>query len=417
MKRIFSFIWIITGTQFIVSTLAIAQTPNTLWTKTYGGASSDKGCSVQECINGGFIITGRTRSFGAGDYDVYLIRIDANSDTLWTKTYGGNGCDEGYYIQECTDEGFIITGATTSFGAGSYDVYLIRTDSNGDTLWTKTYGGTTDDWGCSVQECTDEGFIITGATTSFGAGFSDVYLIRTNADGDTLWTKTYGGTTDDWSNSIDKCTEGGFVITGTTKSFGTGSSDVYLIRTNADGDTLWTRTYGGTNNDEGWSVQECAGGGFIITGMTRSFGAGSYDVYLIRTNTDGDTLWTRTYGGTCCEYGNSVDKCTEGGFIITGMTTSFDDGYENVYLVRTNSDGDTLWTQIYSGIGCAWGCSVQECAGGGFIITGMTTAGNSDVYLIRISETGVEERDCFTDAHNDRLEVYPNPCSKKTVIP
>jgi hypothetical protein len=205
-------------------------------------------------------------------------------DTLWTKTYGGTGGEDGLSVQECASGGFIIVGGTSSFGAGDCDVYLIRTDSNGDTLWTRTYGGTDREMGVSVQECTGGGFIITGETGPFGAG--DVYLIRTDADGDTLWTKTYGGIDDDGSHSVQECAEGGFVIAGGTSSFGAGLNDVYLIRTDSNGDTLWTKTYGGTNPDYGFSVQECASGGFVIVGRTHSFGADSGNVYLIRVGAE-----------------------------------------------------------------------------------------------------------------------------------
>ncbi|MCK4306801.1 T9SS type A sorting domain-containing protein [candidate division WOR-3 bacterium] len=416
MKRVFGLIGIIVGTQFIVSLPVIAEGPDTLWTKTYGGTGYDWGKSVQECAEGGFIIAGYTQSFGVDSSDVYLIRTDADGDTLWTKTYGGTNHDWGYSVQECASGGFIIAGVTWSFGAGWADVYLIRTDADGDTLWTKTYGGTNGDFGYSVQECTGGGFIIAGGTWSFGAGDCDIYLVRTNADGDTLWTKTYGGTDSDWGESVQECANGGFIIAGETKSFGAGSWDVYLIRTNADGDTLWTQTYGGTDYDYGESVQECANGGFIIAGTTRSFGAGSWDVYLIRTDTDGDTLWTKTYGGSSGDWGYSVQECAEGGFIIAGTTWS---RFDDVYLIRTNADGDTLWIKTYGGGGSDYGYSVQECASGGFIIAGETVfgAGYTDVYLIRTSETGVEEETGNRHkAIGISLEVYPNPCFGKAVI-
>ncbi|MCK4307994.1 T9SS type A sorting domain-containing protein, partial [candidate division WOR-3 bacterium] len=190
------------------------------------------------------------------------------------------------------------------------------------------------------------------------------------------------------------------------------------IRTDADGDTLWTKTYGGTHDDVGYSVQECAGGGFIIAGETRSFGAGEYDVYLIRTDENGDTLWTKTYGGTSRDRGYSVEECASGGFIITGYTYSFGAGNCDVYLIRTDTDGDTLWTGIYGGTDYDWGCSVQECANGGFIIAGQTEsfgAGYSAVWLIRISETGVEEQKELR-VESLELRVFPNPCMGKALI-
>ena len=367
---------------------------DTLWTKTYGGSGWDEGHSVQECSDGGFIIAGETESFSPGEYDVYLIRTDKNGDTLWTKTYGGPDWDRGYSVQECSDGGFIIAGETGGCfdcGSSTVDVYLIRTDENGDTLWTKTYGGTEGDGSFSVEECSDGGFIIAGGTRSFGSGKADVYLIRTDKNGDTLWTKTYGGPERDEAYSVQECSDGGFIITGETKSFDADSVDVYLIRTDKNGDTLWTKTYGGPKYDGGYSVQECSDGGFIIAGETESWG---YYVYLIRTDENGDTLWTKTYGKGIDNTGYSVQKCKSGGFIIAGKESSFDE-WDDIYLIRTDENGDTLWTKTYGGSDPDRGWSVQECSDGGFIVVGGTMsfgAGGYDVYLIRIKpEQGIEE--------------------------
>ena len=363
------------------------------WTRTYGGIGFDFGREVQETEDGGFIIVGWTNSFGAGDYDVYLIRTDANGDTLWTKTYGGINSDGGNSIQQTRDGGFIIVGSTRSFGAGESDVYLIRTDANGDTLWTKTYGGTDYDWGYSIQQMEDGGFIIVGGTNSFGAGDYDVYLIRTDANGDTLWTKTYGGADREWGYSIQQMEDGGFIVAGFTRSFGAGGSDVYLIRTDANGDALWIKTYGGVNSDWGNSIQQTKDGGFIIVGGTNSFGAGDYDVYLIRTDANGDTLWTRTYGSADYDdCGASVQQTKDGGFIIVGGTRSFGAGDYDVYLIRTDANGDTLWTRTYGSADYDdYGASVQQTEDGGFIIVGRALCsyetGESDVYLIRIKPT------------------------------
>ncbi|MGB3478637.1 MAG: T9SS type A sorting domain-containing protein [bacterium] len=162
--------------------LIYAQAPDTLWTKIYGGVEHDCGYSVQQTTDKGYIVTGYTGSFGAGGGDVYLIMTDSLGDTLWTKTYGGVDSEGGFSVQQTTDKGYIITGRTESFGAGSYDVYIIKTDSLGDTLWTKTCGGIEDDEGRSVKQTTDGGYIIAGHTWSFGAGYWDVYLIRLGPD-------------------------------------------------------------------------------------------------------------------------------------------------------------------------------------------------------------------------------------------
>jgi len=158
-----------------------------------------------------------------------------SAQTSWWRTYGGTTYDEGCSVQQTSDGGYIIAGHTLSFGAGRDDVYLIKTDASGDTQWTRTYGGTSYDFGCSVQQTSDSGYIIAGLTMSFGSGNGDVYLIKTNASGDTLWTKTYGGMNDDFGYSVRQTSDGGYIVAGLTGSFGAGSDDVYHIKTDANG--------------------------------------------------------------------------------------------------------------------------------------------------------------------------------------
>ncbi|MCK4576076.1 hypothetical protein KAU34_06690 [candidate division WOR-3 bacterium] len=214
--------------------LSYAQAPGTLWTKTYGGTESDIGSSVQQTSDGGYIIAGSTNSFGVDGTDVYLIKTDASGDTLWTRTYGGINGDQGYSVQQTSEGGYIVVGETDSFGAGFYDFYLVKTDSFGDTLWTKTYGGQFYESGESVQQTSDGGYIIGGYTDSFGAGKSDAYLVKTDANGDILWTKIFGGTSFEYGFSAEQTLDGGYIVTGYTWSYGSGYDDVYLIKTEPD---------------------------------------------------------------------------------------------------------------------------------------------------------------------------------------
>jgi hypothetical protein len=382
---------------------AIYLTPiasaQTRWWRTYGGASYEEAFSVQQTVDGGYVVAGFTYSFGAESGDVYLVKTDAQGDSLWTRTYGGPHTEVGRQTVQTEDSGYIIVGYTGPFYAMTSDVYLIKTTASGDTIWTRTYGGTPrSDWGFSVQQTADGGYVVAGGTESFGPGnpspYFNVYLVKTDASGDTLWTRAYGGMGFDDGYSVQQTTDGGYIIAGWTSSFGAGDYDVYLIKTNPSGDTLWTRTFGGTGADFGTCVQQTTDSGYIIAGYTHSFGAESTDVYLVKTSESGDTLWTRTYGGTYGDEAGSVQQTSDGGYILTAWTESFGPGTpecDNVYLVRTDASGDTLWTRTYGGMSPECGNSALQTSDGGYVVAGYTQsfgAGAMDVYLIKTDADG-----------------------------
>ncbi len=375
-------------------TLLSADVPDTSWMRLYGGYEDDWGYSIKQTRDGGFIVTGESNSFvsGLGRKSVYLVRTDNVGDTLWTKTYNRDFLNTGMSLQQTNDGGFIIAGNTGSTWGGKLknDVYVIRTDTIGDTLWTKTYGGDSTDEATCIEKTSDGGFIITGGTASDSAGNMDVYLIRINSIGDTVWTRTYGGDSVEIGNSVQQTSDGGFVIAGYTNSFGAGNSDVFLIRTNKDGDTLWTKTYGGDSLDIGNSIREINSTGFIITGLTRSYGAGLNDVYFIRTDNDGDTLWTKTHGGENSEAGRSIQETGDGGFIIIADFKVKGSNSVNFYMVRTNSTCDTLWTKILYGSSVLVGNEVQMTFDESFAVVGtfVNPTSKADVIITLIDGNG-----------------------------
>ena len=221
----------------ILILLLFFSVPAQAWERTYGGSYVEVGLSVQQTSDGGYIIAGGTYSFGNPGGDVYLIKTDASGDTIWTRTYGGSDWEVGRSVQETSDGGYIIAGQRGLIIDTLADVYLIKTDASGDTIWTRTYGGSKQDGGYSVQQTSDGGYIIAGWTASFSYPYVDVYLIKTDASGDTIWTRTYGGNDADGSNSVCETSDGGYIIAGYTRSFGADEADVYLIKTDADGNS------------------------------------------------------------------------------------------------------------------------------------------------------------------------------------
>ncbi len=384
---------------FTLYSSLLATYTDTLWTKTYGGTGADVGYAVLQVDDGGFVIAGQTRSFGSGQSDIYLIRTNADGDTLWTRTYGGDSTELGGTLIQASDGGFVIGGWTRSCDTTkSSDAYLIKTNSDGDTIWTKTYGWNKLESIGSVQETHDGGFITAGFTNSFCTSETDILLLRVNSEGDTLWTKVYGGEGQDCAYSVLQTSDGGFIVTGLTNSFDAVDDDAYLMKTNSYGDTLWVKTYKRTKNDNGGSIHQTFDGGFVILG-TSSLGPGGKKIYLIRTDSIGDTLWTKTYTGGTFEFdswGDDIQLTSDGGFIIAGTNIPLEGNNSDVYIIRTDSIGDTLWTKTFGGPGSDRSCALSPTKDGGFVVVGITNsygAGDNDIYLIRLdcSIIGIQE--------------------------
>ncbi|MGC6489917.1 MAG: hypothetical protein ACON5E_01385, partial [Flavobacteriales bacterium] len=273
------------------------------WTKTFGGLGEEYGSSVQQTTDGGFIITGRTNSFGFSN-DVYLIKTYENGVEQWSKTFGESENDNGNFVQQTTDGGFIIIGNTNSFSINNgSEIWLIKTDENGEEQWNQTFGGVEQDYGKSVQQTIDGGFIIIGQTESFGNGGRDVYLIKTDENGIEQWSKIFNENevgTMDYGTSVQQTNDGGYIVTGFSYStFSVVSFEIILFKTDVNGNNQWNKSfdvipYVGDyeHYDEGCSVQQTTDGGYIITGVVGTTGDGNEDehgdLFLIKTDGQGN---------------------------------------------------------------------------------------------------------------------------------
>jgi len=357
----------------------------------FGGSDSDAGRFVQQTSDGGFIISGTTQSFGSGSDDAWLIKVDIMGNEEWNKTFGGANIDYGHCVKQTNDGGYIIAGATRSFGNGNYDAYLIKTDANGDEQWNRTFGGVETDYANSIHQSTDGGYILAGITQSTGNGNYDFWLIKTNTNGDEEWNRTYGGTNQDYCSSMDITTDGGFILVGNTRSFGNGGSDIWLLKVDGNGSEEWSKTFGGTAEDYGYLVQQITDGGFIIAGATYSLGAGSQDIWLIKTDASGDKEWNKSYGGSDNDFYSSAQQTIDGGLIVAGSTLSFGNGLADIMLIKTDAGGVEEWSRFFGGDYSDQAFCVKQTTDSGYILTGSTVlsdGGEQNVWLIKTDAQG-----------------------------
>jgi hypothetical protein len=366
--------------------------PNSQMQKTFGGALYDIANSIEKTKDGGYIIGGATKSFGAGGTDFLLVKTDAYGNITWNKTYGGSTEDFGYFAQQTSDGGYIIAGYTNSFGAGKFDYFLVKTDAIGNILWNKTYGGTDDELLSICKQTSDGGYIMGGYSTGgFGAGQYDAYVVKTDGNGNVIWSKTYGGYSGEILNTIQQTSDGGYILGGYTTTFGAGSFDFYFIKIDGSGNVLWSKTYGGTGDDRIYTLLQTADGGYILAGITNSFGAGADEFLVVKTDGSGNFSWSKTYGSAGYEAARSIQTTSDGGYIISGYSTGFGAGSFDAYLIKTDGSGNPSWSKTYGGGGNDYGFSVKQTGDGGYIIAGTATsfgAGQHDLYLLKTDENG-----------------------------
>ncbi|MEO8148932.1 MAG: T9SS type A sorting domain-containing protein [Bacteroidia bacterium] len=412
MKKKYIVLAILLCSNFLIN----AQT--SVYQKTYGGPDDDIGFSVIATADGGYAMTGSTKSFGAGDFDVLLVKLDADANLQWSRVFGGTGTEEAISLIQCNDGGYAICGKTSSYGQGSNDAMLIKTDSNGNLLQMKVYGGSNDERLLHIHQTNDNGLILSGSTASYGQGNWDMMYIKTDSVGDTLWTKILGGTGYDQGTDAVQTNDGGYIISGREQSWSAGYVDIFLAKLNANGDTLWTRAYGGAGWDEGMKVKQTYDGGYIVTGGSTGFIDASYDAYLNKVDSDGHLTWSKLYSGLANDATYDVLQLEDSGYIIMGITDSYGANHQkqahpatlhpselfvsppnhvlgsdnsNILVIRTDPTGDTLWSRAYGGVLQDEGYAIIQTLDKGFMIDayGKSFGTDSlDFYLIKTDSGG-----------------------------
>ena len=358
---------------------------------TIGGTGDDYATPIIKTNDGGFALAGYTDSYGAGGYDLYVVKLNNNFTIQWSRIIGGTGNDIGLSLVQTTDSGYAVSGETTSFGAGGNDAFIVKLDRNGNLQWIKTFGGADEDYGESIKQTLDGGYILGGYTDSYGAGDFDVYILKLDAAGSIQWSKTIGGPGYDYALSVIQTTDGGYALFGSTNSFGAGYTDYYIIKLDANGLFQWNRTIGGSGGDYGFSIIQTTDGGYALSGTTASFGAGGLDLYIVKTDGTGTMQWSRTIGGTNSEYGYYIIQTIDGGYAVSGSTSSFGAGNADAYIVKLNGNGSLLWSRTVGGANDDNTLSIIQTTDGGYVAAGSTSSfgmGNVDIYIVKLDSNG-----------------------------
>jgi len=386
--------------------------PDTLWTIRLGDPETNKSAkSVRQTSEGGFIVTGSSISDTTGYSDFWLVKLTDNGTVEWERTFGGIYTEEAYCVKQTSDNGYIVVGHTTSFGAGSYDIWLVKTDAYGFIEWEQTFGGFTWEFGRSVIQTNDEGYIITGSTASYGAGDYDIWIIRTDENGNMLWERTFGGDAADYGHCIVQSNDDNIVVCGFTYSVNNGTSDAMVIKLDNSGNEIWTQQYGMDNWDYAFSIDQTNDNGYILAGFTEIYNQISDQAIFWKLDENGAVEWSQQYGGVYNERASSIQQTLDNGYIFCGKTSSFGSGGYDLWVFKADENGYHEWSYTFGGSENDQAGDIVQTFDGGYIVVGETLSfnGNStEAWVIRLGN-GVPSDDEYIEHNDMQLDIFPNP--------
>jgi len=388
---------------------------------SFGGSGNDVGLSICQSHDGGYAIAGSTRSFGNGSNDFYFLIIDSSGQIKVNRTYGWSYQDFFRGIIPI-ENGYAFIGDSWALGHGRLDIYMLKTDQFGYSEEGFSYGTNLRDNGFDIIQTDDNGFLILGHARLVNP-YGDIYLLKTDSEGNEIWQKSFYDEGNDYAfQVINSSQDDGYVFVGSKDGFfddvhadfRTHDADILLIKTDKDGNQVWKKTYGKSEHDFGYSICNSYDGGYYLLGSSQSYGNGSFDMLLIKVDDEGNEEWHKSFGGVDYEYGKKVVQSMDGGLYLVGSSKSFGtDGSVDVFIVKTDDQGNEIWSETFGGSNDDFGEDLMTLPNGGCVIAGSTSSfgeGKSDVYLLRLKSNG--DPDLFSGISNhlsDKIVFYPNP--------
>jgi len=401
--------------------LPVAAVAQITFERYYGGEQRDE-AAVARPIPGGYVVAALTRSFGADSGEVWVIWTNTHGETLKTRRYGVPGMAMRVSdIQPAIGGGYWLGGDARILGQSddSRDVWVARLDGDGETLHTRMYGGSLNDANPVFIPTADSGCF---ALASYQKGLNsdkDFWLMRLDASGDTVWVRQYGWDGTDEPKCMAAATDGGLVLAGYTRAAGQPMGDVWLLKTNAAGDTQWTRKYGAPDAfEQGMGVTPTEDGGYLIHGVRSTTSA--IDWYTVKTDATGDTLWAKVWGGAQYDWGGAAIQVPGGGYVLAGFVNSNYVSTGDLCLFAVSTAGDSTWCRTYGGAGMEVGWAAVRADDGGYVVAGMTSTYGVgiDAYLVKTDANGVIgiQEPPRTVVREPVLRCEPNPFRTGTAI-
>lgn len=393
-----------------------AQLPQINWQKSLGGSRDDLPRSIDVTTDGGYVIAGGTYSndgdiaFNNGNSDLEVMKINSTGNILWQKTFGGTEGETGIVIRTISTGGYIVVGSTASSlpnvigNHGKQDIWVMRLNENGELLWQYCYGGSADDIPYAMELCADGGFVIAACTYSSNGDVTgshqsgDYWVLKLDAIGNLQWQVCYGGSLLDFAHAVVQSDDGGYVVSGYARSTdgdvvgNHGQEDVWILKLDYLGNLIWKKSYGGTGGEGTSSIQKTSDGGFALLGVTHSNNGdvigtnGEHEYWLVRINSAGDLLWAKCYGGAATDNGNSIKRTSDGGFILSGLSDSFDsdvlsnNGSHDYSIIKVDNNGVVKWQKSLGGSRDEEAMDIVEAVDGNFVIAGYSYSNDVNVF-------------------------------------
>jgi hypothetical protein len=437
----------------LTNVVLYAQAPNIEWQKTLGGNFIDWGSSVQQTADGGYITTGSTSSTNGdvmgnhGNSDFWVVKLNAVGDIQWQKALGGTGTEIAYSVRQTTDGGYIVIGLSSSNNGdvtgnhGSQDYWIVKLDTDGNIQWQKSLGGSGYEKAVSVQQTTDGGYIVAGSSGSTNGdvtgnhGNVDYWIVKLNTSGDIQWQKALGGSGLEDVAEIQQTDDGGFIIVGSSDSSSDGdvtgnhgNFDYWAVKLDTFGNIQWQKSYGGTGNDNAYSIQQTTDGGYIITGTSADSITGDIptypgviDYWIIKVDSGGNMEWNKLLGGSLGDNAQVIRQTQDGGYIVAGWSFSTDGqvtgnhGSNDYWVVKLDDAGNLKWQKSLGGSSGDNLRSIEQTTDGGYIILGDSFSTNGDVtgnhglsdyWLVKLTPGSLST----SESQSIKIpELYPNP--------